>query len=598
MADKVTTPWQSRIKSANEYYAKWEDKYKCKDLEKYYQGFHWVGDDELPGAYVLNMVYSTIEIKLASYSFQDIRFHVSPRPSRADWNLDLAIQSAQAKEDVLNTIVGNPNGRFCAELEAAIKDSFLRFGVIETGYSADWIDNPNAGKPLYVGDEDINKETQEPVIERQPDKIPVNELIYFKRIPASRFRVGGIEGRYLDQSNWCGYYDFYYAEDIKSSPVLQNTDVIDTVSHRTVEFDSSTEFDDLLKKGDLIKIWKIWDNRSKKLLLYDPANDLIYYEKPFRRLPIFSLRWCTDHLGWYPIPPVFNWISPQDEVNESRQQMRSYRRRFNRQFQYVENTVEQGELDKFEEAKDGAIIKVQKQDAITPIQDAPLNQVVPQAMIIGKDDFVMVSGTSSEAMGQGDRITATQSMEIARRFGVRESREQIKVLDWIAKIGREALMTAQEKLIGGIWAKATQDPGEGLMSEMNTNPMWNYIISQDLNDGVDYDIDLQVTTMSPIENQAEKQKFIEFMTILNSFPMIALSPLLIREAAYRVGYRNERVIKEMQNASILQSLGQMAGQIPQNTPGDKISQENMAQQTPPDMEQIRNQIQNQVLRTQ
>lgn len=593
-----TTVWNDRIDHADRYHKKWSEKYKCSTLEKYYRGEHWVGDDERPGAYVLNMVYTTLEIKLASYSFQNIQFHVTPRPSKMDWNIEMAVSSAQNKEDVLNTIVGNPNGRFCDEIEAAIKDSFFRFGIIEVGYSAEWLTNPNAGKPLYLSDTDpsATEPARGPIIEKQPDQIPTNELVYFKRVPALRFRVGGIEGRYLEQCNWVGYYDFYYANDIKSAKNLKNTDKIETVSHRSDEWEVSNEFDELLKKGDLLKVWKIWDLRAKDLILYDQANDVILYEKPFKRLPLFDIRWATDTLGWYPIPPVFNWISPQDEINESRQQMRSYRRRFNRQFQTVRGTVIPEEKDKFMEAKDGALIEVEKQDAITPIADAPLNQVVPQAMIVGKDDLVLVSGTSSESMGNADRITATQSIEISRRFGVRENREKTRVSVWVNKIGREILMTAQEKLISGIWAKATVDPGEGLLGEMNTTPSWQYISSQDLSDGVDYDINVQITSQSPVENQDDKQKFLEFLTLTTQFPSIAMSPMLIREAAYRVGYRNEKVIKEMQNASLLQSMGQMAGAIPPGGQGNKIAQENVASQTPPNIEQTRNQIANQVFR--
>lgn len=129
MAD--STPWKDRTDQANRYYKKWADKYKCDILEKYYRGFHWVGDQERPNAYTLNMIYSTIEIKLASYSFQNLAYHVCPRPSKMDWSMETAVASAQAKEDVLNTIVGNPNGRFCDETEAALKDSYFRFGVIE-----------------------------------------------------------------------------------------------------------------------------------------------------------------------------------------------------------------------------------------------------------------------------------------------------------------------------------------------------------------------------------------------------------------------------------------------------------------------------------
>src|ERR1044071_4312913 len=191
----IESLWKGRIASANKFYEQWENRYRCKTLERYYRGFHWEADSGKEGTYTLNMVYSTLEIKLASYTFSNIQFHLKPKPNKSDYNLEFAIQSAQLKEDCINTIVSNPNGRFADEVEAALKDSFFRFGILETGYSADWITNPNVGKPLFDTDVDPNSSnSSDPKIIRQPDEIPQNELVYFKRIPAQRFRVGGIEG--------------------------------------------------------------------------------------------------------------------------------------------------------------------------------------------------------------------------------------------------------------------------------------------------------------------------------------------------------------------------------------------------------------------
>src|ERR1043166_3188735 len=97
---------------------------------------------------------------------------------------------------------------------------------------------------------------------------------------------------------------------------------------------------------------------------------------------------------------------------------------------------------------------------------------------------------------------------------------------------------------------------------------------------------------------------LEFLSVLNQFPMIAFSPYLVREAAYRIGYRNEKAIAELQQMALLMELARMnqlraaAGQgqqqqgvpMPQN---GNAGQQIVAQQTPPDAEKIRNQLQNQ-----
>jgi hypothetical protein len=606
MPENEKTKWASRISHADKYYESWATRFRCARLEEYWRGFQFnfkALDPEGQLPYTLNMFFSTLEIKLASYSFSDIRFVVQPKPQKMDYNIELAIASAEAKSDALNTIISNPRANFQDEIEAALKDSFFRFGVIEVGYGADWVTNPNAGRPLFESDVDPDADPEKAKILVQPERVPENELVYAKRIDASRFRIGGVEGRYLHQCNWYGYYDFYYTDDLKASKALRNTEKLEVGSHRTTEFDeeitkltASDEEKDLLKSGNLIKVWKLYDNRSKTCILYEPLNDVILYESPFTRDRILDLRWTPDLKGWYPVPPAFQWFSPQDEINEARNMMRSFRRRFVDQYQAQEGMVEEEELDKFELARDGAIIKTKKGDAIQPIQKPTQGSVVPETMIVGKDDFVLMSGSSADAFGVGDRVTATQTMEVSRRTQVRENREQIKVSRWISKIGATLLATAQEKFISGLWVKSSIDGGETFgMEVQEKSVIWQYIASQQLQDGVDYDVDVLITSMSPVANEDEKRKFMEFQAVLAQYPQISFSPTLVREAAYRIGYRNERVIKEAQTMALIMMTGMMAqAGAAQNGgtegTGNRAAQMKTAQMTPNTGEQITNQI--------
>ena len=593
------TIWDSKIKSANTYYKKWADKYVCSVLEDYRRGFQYKDMANMAQRpYVVNLVDSTIDIKLSSYSFSNLRYSLTPKPGKMDYDIEYAVSSAILKQDALNTIVEGAE-EFQTEIEQAIVDSFFRFGLLEVGYSADWITNPNSGKPLFATDVDpLGKEDE---VLREPDLIPEGEKVFFKQINSARFRVGGIEGRYLKQANWFGYYDYYYADDLKASPALKNTTDIKTMSHRIEEDDLShfsEEMRSAASSGDLIKVWKIWDNRSKTQILWDEVNDLVLYEKSFKRIPILDIRWKLDSTGFYPIPPVFQWISPQDEINESRQQMRSYRKRFVSQYQVMEGMVAEEEKDKFTEAKDGTLVEVRRENAIQPINQPGLPNVIPQAMIVGKDDFVLMSGTSSENMGVADRMTATQSMEVSKRFQVRESREQIKIATWLVNIGREALAIAREKLSMGFWVKTSIDSQESILGELKaTTGIYQQITAAQLDDGIDYDVNVQITSMSPIANDAEKRCFLEFLAIVTQFPQISLSPAMIREAAYRVGYRNEKVIREMQATAMLSMMGQAAGMMQgqqQGQTGNQTAQQITANQTPNDMEQIRQQMDGQM----
>jgi hypothetical protein len=103
------TLWSQRISSAKRYYKKWKNKYRCDQLEKYYKGDQWKGKKDFfsinYNPYTLNLIYSTIKIKIAANIFQKPSFIISPRAANDNANMDFAVQSANIKQDVLNTIV-------------------------------------------------------------------------------------------------------------------------------------------------------------------------------------------------------------------------------------------------------------------------------------------------------------------------------------------------------------------------------------------------------------------------------------------------------------------------------------------------------------
>jgi hypothetical protein len=584
--------WKDRIEVANRLYKKWESQFACEVLEKYYEGKQWAN----PGTgsdrkYVINKIYETIQIKLDSFIPTFPRYLVFPRAGASDYDLETAAISAQLKQDVLNTIVSNENEVFSEEIGMAYKDSFFRFGVIEVGYAADWILNPNAPKPLL--NTDTSKQTQKPKIKKEPPELPVNERIYFKHIPARTFRIGGMDHKYLHRCGWCGYYEWVDKNDLLALRGLKNRSKLETI----VGYGETSSYSDNSDRpsGSYIKIWHIWDNKSKMRLVVVDSPCVTISEKKFKRLNLFDFRPDKSLItnSFYPIPPVYHWISPQDEINETREQLKNHRRRFVRKFQVLLGSVDDEEIEKFETGPDGALITVKRENAITPIQNAELGISLDKAIITSSDDLNQISGTSSEVRGVADRTTATQAMIINQRASVRENAERDHITKWLTKIGREILLIVRDKFTLGIWAQITSDNRETFLGEIQTNlPSYQWVTSEDLNDNYDFRIDVDVTTLSAAIQEIEKRKFIEFNSIITQFPHILLSPILVREAAYRVGYRNEKVIQEMKKMALLQQYAAMSGGMA-NPPGN-ASQNVIASNTPNDIEQVRNQIQNQL----
>ena len=185
----------------------------------------------------------------------------------------------------------------------------------------------------------------------------------------------------------------------------------------------------------------------------------------------------------------------------------------------------------------------------------------------------------------------------------REDAEQMEYSVWMCLIGRETLLQARENLVEGMWVKYTKNPGETILTDLQRKEVFRYITTQQLDDGYDFDIDVDVLNQTPAAMQQQQQSFVQFMQMLMQFPAIAMSPILIRKAASVCGMRDENVIHQAQQAAALSmaaKAAQVASQrgqtLSQATAGAQGAQPSTTQQQMqvPGAEQIQTQINNQL----
>lgn len=589
-----STPWRGRIEAANALYKNWETQFKCDKLDDYVVGKQWNDGDE---RYVLNMFAANIDIKTASLGFGRLEFNLKPKPTRMDFNPEMAMRSAQIKQDVLNTILNDPDNGFQEEVEICLQDSFTRFGLMEVGYSASWVTNPDAPKPITRSDTEENVSEEDDEVVEEPEEIPENERVYFRAIDPRHVRIGGAQHYKLSRCGWIGFYDYYYLTDVKEFDGfdVNAREALEYGSHRPADEDIR-EVDRKAYRGEtreLVKLWHIFDLRTKTRILWAEHEDTILKEEEFQELPLLELSWRKQPSRiWYPVPPAFDWIWPQIEYNESRDQLSTFRKRMTRKFQVMDGGIDEDELEKFETGGDGALVKVKVKDGIQPIQDPTINSSVRDALILSKDDMNYAAGTSAEARGQADRMTATQTAEIAKRTGIRENKDKERFARFITAIGRLTLWTIQTNFTDYIWYEISPSPDTQIGMAVQTQQKTNFGMAApaEIMDDIDFSLDVNITATSPMDVETEKAKFIEFLSLSAQFPQIGFSPLLIQEAAFRVGYRNMKVIAEMQNMALLAGAGLLGQQAAAAGPkGDQFAQQINAQNSPPTAEQARNQ---------
>jgi hypothetical protein len=285
--------WDSKIEAAEVVYADWEKRFKVRALEDYFEGFQWskaLEESEEP--YVINLFFSSIEAKSPSLSFNEPVFRISPTARSLEENSEIAFEYATNNENVLNTWVLDSSNNFSEETKAAIDDAWARFGIIEVGYESDYISNPKSEKPAFKDDyEPRNSKNSKPRIKRKPTKPSEREKVFIKNIPAERFRVSAFNDFYLDNCDWCGYFEYVRVDDLKSVTDFKNLDKIAGYTHSLNRHFDEEERKMLEASPDVVRLWKIWDTRLKKKFYIVNGHEI--YSKDYEFFPFIDLRLRT-----------------------------------------------------------------------------------------------------------------------------------------------------------------------------------------------------------------------------------------------------------------------------------------------------------------
>lgn len=583
--------WRDRWRVADRRYKKWERQFQCKRGWEWYEGFQGadahLSNDPAQDPYVVNLIYPTVEVKIPSMYFRSPKGVVLPRPMREDDPVTTLQERARLREDMLNTYVLNPRFLFKPTTNLALKESFFYFGMVEVGCSADYISNPNAGRPVLDGDTPLRDSSGEDVVE--PPIIPTNEEVYVRRIPACQFRVSARSSFYLEHADWSGYFAWVYAEDVKKDPATDpyaktevkatgqydqdytgETDLFGDDSPGVEGYMSTRETE---SKTGMLKVLKIWDHRAKvKFIIPNNGNYYIQRPVPWKVFPFSPLSYHPRENGFYPMPPHFNWLSLQAELNDTREMQRLHRKRMVRRFQRQAGSVTPTEMEKLETGGDGTIIETNVPvPAIIPIEDAPLDSSVVRNVPQTKEDFMEVTATGSDQrQGNAADETATQATIIETRSRIRESFGQEIIADWIEDIFTKILLTIQEHVTLPEWIMRNIDPlsPTAMMESLKTAGIWQQIQAEELGE-LSFDVMVAAESLSPVNEDVQNQRLLEWMNTVSANPILMLmlrsSDDLLRRALQMIGMRNEKTVQQVKLAlevALLASTGGMSAQLP------------------------------------
>ena len=595
--------WQRRVAaSTKNVYEPWADDYSVDMLEEYFYGLkQWQGESSQwdQRKYVINLFYPSVKISMPSMLFQVPKYKVDPKPTRVDDPMSDVVARAKLQEDTLNSFVQDPDLGFELECFLGMFDAQFRYGICEVGYTADFIDNPLAGKPILRDDQTEMMDGDGNAVVN-PKVVMTGERLFLKWIPAKQFRVSERNVNRLEACDWVGYYEWHYTDDLKANPRYKNTSSLQATGRMKGSKSDAASRDEKANRPGMVKVWKIWDLRALQRRVFAEGTEKFFLEEPFKFLPLAALKF-DEILGQFlPLPPTFNWVHPQNELNDTREMQRVHRKRFIRRYLRRNGAFNsEEEFRKLCEGDDGVSAEVNGDPttAVVPMQDAPLDSQIVRNIPQTEDDFTRISGISGEAQQVAQSETATQANLIALSGRIRENAKRITVGKWLGQIGRLLLLTLRENMALPFWIKIAVDPASPMAMDeaQEVKYLWDQIQAEDLGN-IDLDIGVELSSMSPVAQEQEREEWLTFLQLMVSPQLgavLAQSPALLRKTAGLFNIHNERdlreVAKAMEAAAMMNAMamaqqanpkGQSGMAAPGPTPTNGAIGGQLAQQLP------------------
>jgi hypothetical protein len=329
---------------------------------------------------------------------------------------------------------------------------------------------------------------------------------------------------------------------------------------------------------DMIRIWKIWDQREKNRYVLAEGHDRILKVEPYETLPIFPLRLEIMPGEWYPVPPVYQQLTEQDEYNDSREWLRLVRKGTRPRYLYDKQAFDEDELEKFETDEFGTFVGVENGNlnAISPVQQPSFSEATIRTLAQAEAGFSEQAASSPTARltrGAGGAPTATEVQELQAQGDVRSSYEQQEVADWLAAIAKGLLSIAVERATLPAWVLINSDPHSMMLPQdamdiANTleqikNPMPQHVANlavllhnaykkpeqkevtpdtlvETFGDGK-WDVTADIESLSPVTEAQHGSRILQALNMIASEGvghLLSLSPELLKTMLNMMGIRN------------------------------------------------------------
>lgn len=557
---KWTEKWMKRIALGEKGKEEWEKDYEVPLCYQLWRGNQYDDPyDEFEERKVqINKVHPTVKSSIPALYFHNVFARVHASPALADTpgqrpglSLD---DKAQLIQDYVNTLVRDSRTAFDEATHLAVKEGHWAIGAVEVKYDAVPVENPAIDAPPLKENKD-DPDRPKPRIgdflglhgTDSPSKAVQSERFYVKHIPARQFMCSADQSAIVDQNPWLGYWDIHYLEDIKSAAIYKNTDDLKATVLTREDRGSDRDSTDGAEK---VKLYYIWATREKRKYVFAEGHSKPIYDRAYKRRTIFPLRYDVDPNMFWPIPPIYHEIHPQLEFNDSREWLRKNRKGTVPRYTYDRRAIDPKDMKKLESGEMGTYIPREKDThgVIEPVPQPNYSPVAQTTLALSKEEFTELSMVAGERRGVAQSDTATQAKIIDTRSQVQESFDRTVVAKWLEAILEEMVYLAIDKMSVRHVILNNADPfAAGYQLEaQRIDQMWKEITYQDLreaNEAINWEIRIESSSMSPVAEQQEDERWMQAMSLLANPIMtrlLSVSPALRKKTLDLKGIKSAR----------------------------------------------------------
>lgn len=600
--DKTVETWQKRIRAAEEVKEKWEKEYRVGDSYRYWKGQQLAKPfDRFNNRRVqINKIFPDVRNNIPSLYFYRPFARLTGEPELVDTPGTELEKRTQLLQDTANHLIRNPDTLFREATFLALTEAHWACGVVEVGYAPDFGDAPQAKKPPLKETEKtktppVPEDTQEePLMDEMGSPVDMDpealkaelkrlkgslrdEKFYVKQIPTKQVLISNTDKPVLEENDWVGYWEELNLEDVKKVPAYKNTKDLDPHYENENERERQRNYNEETGGEDRIKIYKLWDFRTRTRYVIAEGHKKYLLVKKFKRCPLKFLRFAIDPNHFFPLPPIFHKLPVQDEYNDSRDMFRRIRHGISPRYTYDENFVEANQMRKFERGDEHSYIPRKGGDAnvIAPVSQPSYSENVLQTLSLSDKEFQDVGGVGGDARVAQTK-TATQAKIAEVKNQAQDSFDREIVADWLASIIKELLILAIENMNLNKWIQVNVAPDSPMFPQIAMDvaqqfQMINADVLSDQAHGIRWDVTIDVESLSPVSEEERLQKWMQglsFITNPVSAQLFAAAPPILERTLDLMGLKSakdkELILQGLQAFSqMMQQQQQAAGASPQ-----------------------------------